>query len=465
MPSMLPLLAFLLPALCTGQDVIPPIACQTHSDCSTGILALRSGSPLRGLFAVCEHGVCVLLSPADSCKGHGFECLPARATCDSTSGCQQWRSCRNGRCALGGLGAACHFPLGEECMPGFACDMETKTCVRGVSGVSCIDDHHCGFGHFCLTGGNASGVCKIGFEGASCSTNKNCAGPLRCMGQGRPGRCSRPIYHPSSSAPETFRACENSSNCRSGQVCINSTCRPKNLGLPCGQGYRSFYCGSYSTCQKGKCTLTKAGSTCSSTREGLLNDECVSGTSCNAPRDQGRGRPGKCVVGREGTSCQDGEHCMKGLLCGSSKTCVKSAEGQRCRSNFWCPKGYLCSKKTSVCTAGIVDPDARHSEDMRSKKCSSVADCPEGRCINGVCLPPTLGWACNPREHTFGTICEGGVLVEGTEGKPCSSAGDCFLGKTCRSGFCAVSKLGDHCLKTAHCTPPMRCNHEDVFGG
>lgn len=92
-------------------------------------------------------------------------------------------------------------------------------------------------------------------------------------------------------------------------------------------------------------------------------------------------------------------------------------------------------------------------------KCKATTDCGTNvPCINGTCLPRTLGFPfCDPSAGECVT-CEDGVGVEGTSGKKCSFSGNCFLGMACRGGRCTASKAGDMCSFDYNCAPPARCH-------
>lgn len=167
-------------------------------------------------------------------------------------------------------------------------------------------------------------------------------------------------------------------------------------------------------------------------------------------------------MGKEGVFCRDGRECKSGLLCGSSKHCVQSAEGQRCLSNYWWPMGYLCSKKTNKCTRGFVVPSDRFPAVSHAKKCTAVTDCGAAEaCFNGVCLPRHLGWTCTGTLGTPpGTMCEGAVTIERTEGRKCRDSWTCVPGLTCRDfRMCSQTKLGDHCDGNTNCVTPMKCSN------
>lgn len=91
-PLMLALLC-LLPVLCAGQTAIPTVSCETHGDCTSIRAQDAARGHLNGPGAIlCERGICVPLN--------------LNAPCKRPNDCGWHRSCHNGRCAVGGLGAA-----------------------------------------------------------------------------------------------------------------------------------------------------------------------------------------------------------------------------------------------------------------------------------------------------------------------------------------------------------------------
>lgn len=453
----LPLLLWLLPTVCLAQTAIPPIACKTHTDCTS------RRNPGQLLFALCERGVCVR--------------LPTVVNCAKPNDCGFHQSCLNRRCVLGGDGAPCGINS-ANCMPGFSCDAASKKCVKGLAGVVCRHKDDCGFGHSCLFG-KKDGVCKLGTEGTfACRRDTHCKGPLRCFSRpftrgnlsnlqvGTEYRCGRPVDLPGKE-PKTFGTCDTEAGCgaqigSSQFACLRGKCHPLNLGQPCKldlvAGNR--HCGAYSTCQNGRCAPATAGKPCRSEAGIQFNAQCEPGTRCNAPEGVGLGRPGTCIVGELGEPCRDGRECKKGFVCGTGEKCAKSAEGQRCSSDYWCPEGMRCSKKRRTCTKGPIPPEDRFPNVRRGRACKSTTDCGEGvPCRNGVCLPRTLGWACNEFSED-GTVCVGGVVVEGTEGKVCSTNQQCFFGMTCRDGKCAPTGLGDSCWQQYQCPPHTHCSQQ-----
>lgn len=454
----LALLLSLMPALGTAhQSKIPAIPCRRHFDCTS---ALQSSGPFEscfrgsctglGQFALCERGFCAPFATGEACSA-SVEC---RA---------HW-SCNGGKCVLGGLAAQCNPKL-VNCMPGFACDAGSGKCVRGVAGTVCRYEHNCGFGYTCVFDKPGQGVCRLGLEGnTACNRDMHCAGPLRCFAKPAPDggkplrRCGRPDDLPTWPPRRSFGKCETRGGCGAGEFdCVRGKCFPRGIGQPCQVSAKGQVreCGTYATCQKGLCKRAAAGAPCRSGRSG----QCEPGTRCNAPGTV-PGNPGVCVVGQVGAKCADGRECKAGLLCGTSKLCKKSAEGQRCLSDFWCPTGLRCSKKTRTCTASLVPPAERFPDIKRAKPCKSTTDCgTEGiPCFNGLCLPPTLGWACTAA-FNGGTVCEKGVQVAGTAGKRCSDGSGCFIGHVCdqSQSVCVISKIGDTCGRNSQCPSNSLC--------
>lgn len=222
-----------LPALVVAQNLIPPIACCDHDDCTYTYVET---------LAQCENSVCTPVK---------------NRICKARNVCGPGWGCSFGKCVLGGLGSTCR-PHSANCMPGFTCDASALKCVRSGAGAVCRDRwDDCGFGHACfLKGKNKVGDCKIGSEGTTaCRRNMQCVGPLRCYHFSfEKHACGRPADLPTKSA-RTFGTCETDGGCRFGDSearldCIDGKCYNHNLGQPCKF---AFQCGYYSFCEKGRC--------------------------------------------------------------------------------------------------------------------------------------------------------------------------------------------------------------------
>lgn len=143
------ILFYMLPLFHVAKGDIPPIACIGHGDCT----CQRLFSPFSKFDssqaqALCEGGVCASMKP--------------NATCKNLNDCGAHRSCRSGRCVLGGLGADCSAES-INCMPGFTCDSASGKCVRSVEEVIFRYEYNCGFGHVCAFDKTFRGKCKDKF--------------------------------------------------------------------------------------------------------------------------------------------------------------------------------------------------------------------------------------------------------------------------------------------------------------
>lgn len=237
---MLQLLLLQLPLLCSAQVPIPSVPCTKHRDCVT----IKSDWHWPDDI-LCESGECVPLSVG--------------ATCSAPNDCGWHRSCHNGRCVVGGLGAECDTtsPIcAPNCAPGFTCDVNTHKCSRGVEGAVCRDQGECEIGLSCFVEDGGLGTCKPGLEGTNfCSDDRDCVGPLRCFVNRDPGwkvyYCGRPFDDPGVT-PKTFGTCETSADCRgeryAGFECTGCKCVSSYLGMKCALD-NSYVCGNYAFCE------------------------------------------------------------------------------------------------------------------------------------------------------------------------------------------------------------------------
>jgi len=151
-------------------------------------------------------------------------------------------------------------------------------------------------------------------------------GCYACMGN----QCYPIPGNPSMPAPNQANACNNDSDCPSGQVC--------NLG----------------TCQAG-CKM---------------DSDCQSGDTCIS---------GRCRPGGSASCGTAGAFCVADKDCGSARSCVAGACAAACADTSTCALGQVCNK-----TACVDDPSPKTAQ------CLFDIDCAAGaggfRCVNAYCL-------------------------------------------------------------------------------
>ncbi len=443
------------------------IRCKTHVDCTSS--AEFFAAPFGKTFALCDKGYCVSLL--------------ANKKCNRVNDCGYHHSCMNGKCVLGGAGAKCMINS-INCVPGYACDEKTRRCVKGVAGVTCRDKDECGFGNSCYQvlplprqRAQRQGTCRPGtLDTYACRRDSHCVGKLRCLSKTITTRdrlfteykCARLTNFRRSRFPFGFRRCATDNQCGPGLNCLRRRCQPIQLGQFCNFDFiaANRQCSTFTACVNRKCVYAKEGDTCYS-ETGGMNSQCAPGFRCTAPRNVGLGRPGICTKGVEGNKCDDGSECAKGLVCGTSKICTRSAVGQRCRSNYWCPAGLECHMYTNRCARpSDVPARARYPAVRRAPKCHTRVDCPQQTigavrnmfCLNGVCLPRSLGWTCFSSSRYDGTFCDGGIEIEGTLGKRCQFSRHCLFGLVCENGTCVKSAINSACGSDYNCQRGQVCD-------
>ncbi len=438
------------------RSSLPPAPCTEHDDCTD----VMDWPRVPG---ICSAGQCITPN--------------AGKPCTDLKSCGLLHSCFRGTCQLGTTGAPCRIDL-KNCMNGFVCDAKTEKCIPGLPGSFCRNQKDCTQGHSCFLARplpnlrqHRKGTCRPGLEKTyACIRDSDCAKGLVCRGrEGNPNwvyQCQKPVNYKATAYPNGFAKCATSHECSHGSYggyglwCVNGRCQPQYLNEPCprdGETCRENSDG-YAICSGGKCVYRKAGDPC----DFIPNSyslQCPPGLQCTGKRMLKANRygryPGKCVRGVEGSKCIDGLECADDLICGTNKTCVKSAEGQRCLSNFWCPATAICRKSTRKCTfktEGVPFADILTSTET-AKTCSSIADCGwRFACLNGLCLPFTLGRKCS-NDHFPGALpgcgggstCVNGTCVVGAAGRKCKWERNCYYGKACMNGTCVGTFVGAFC--------------------
>lgn len=259
------------------------------------------------------------------------------------------------------------------------------------------------------------------------------------------------------------------------RVCLNGicviktprTCKVTNIAW-------MNYCSEHTTCQNGKCLFGLPGDTCQTT---WSKQRCLPGLRCvgNPPNGPANSK-GTCQRVKEGSRCVFNAECPIGTQCTSRWRCEKTVTGAPCYSNFWCPPDHECVKpKNSAkgsCQLGstLKGGFTKVSPAGRGRSCNTEIDCPldienrslDARCINKICMPPTLGQQCKTNEQCgVATTCQNGSCVEAVLGSKCRrDVGSCYSGMWCEywaSNRCTVKGVGRTCKTFRQCPPGMGC--------
>jgi hypothetical protein len=321
--------------------------------------------------------------------------------CSINTECTSTQICSNGYCAdkTCSKNDNCNISIGEICVLGF-CNAETcqssDTCRGGsvcsnVSkvcvpiGYACTSNENCLGGELiCATGstvpvipgGTGPGVCQQCFVNSDCPNNGPCY----------QGKCysSCAISEPNAS----------SGICSSGEVCVNNSCCPQNIGFPTpNQCSATSPCpDSNSYCVDGSCGCRQGNRLQSC----LTNNDCASG-NCNA---------GVCLNAGDtcGYNFKGGPINTESITCGADKpycsngTCSTIALGSTCslfRESAGAPTYTACNpyvvpdsdppaSEVYYCVNSVCAAKAGN----RGDTCTVTSDCNVGLkyvCVSNVC--------------------------------------------------------------------------------
>lgn len=241
------------------------------------------------------------------------------------------------------------------------------------------------------------------------------------------------------------KACTDDGDCDWLYFCIDETCRKlKDLGQACSlheDCYMPF------NCFNGVCS-----------ESGGKGEQCQYDSQCVPPN--------YCILGscrplsKMGETCKYDSDCVSPLYCITGK-CVTELSGLsgKCEKNSDCKYPYNC-----------VDGRCKEVdvEGLRSKTCSTDADCSPLYCILGKCGDlKKEGEKCDKTVDCHsGLKCgkTGTCVPLGGPGDSCTSDYDCRLPLYCIESKCKDKaeagdggKEGDSCTSDAECTPPTYC--------
>lgn len=421
----------------------------------------------------------------------GYNCVPDQRTCD---GAARPPCCRNN----------------EDCFPGFSC--VSGNCVQGQTcgkeGEGCSGQGSCCGDMLCINAANTGSFCRN-----RCDPLKpRCNGTLRCafidQNDTKLGVCVPPNGgRKEDQACDAQNPCEfelgcdpKDSRCRffcrvnqSGTCPVGSRCVALGQGPDLGLCYKESSgrdCQVSTDCPTGQACVNKKCGPCVNDNDCLKRPvhQCIQGsclqtctTSSECPSqhrcDRGLCQPGKfCTQDKD---CGTGEICNQSICTpagtGGCKSDADCAGGQRCGVDGLCQAGDACNNKcdyqketcvsarcvprtcaSSVeCGQGFVCRNSRC--EVQVTNCGGQGPCPEGQlCDNNRCVGD-LGYACLGDENcSAGLTCAQGGTV-----RLCSKICDASQSKACPDRyFCTkLSGIGTGCWPAlrAECNAAGNC--------
>ena len=384
------------------------------ASCSSG-----SGTPGGGCSncsGCCQNGVCQPGTAVNACGTGGAACTSCAAGASCTLGACQVatvpqpgdKCAANADCGAAGICAA-DVPgdgyctedcTSTACPSGSTCvtlGTATKLCIRACQTSSdCRTEHLC-LSNLCLpkctadsdcTSANcnlSTGQCGPSRVGTACSADADCGQlPAFCATGVPGGYCSLPCGGPSNAACPAgsnctsaggtnvcLLACQNSTGCRSGYLCLADVNGTKSCVPACQS---DADCGPGLRCDTGSGACVQGGPAA-----GAIGAACTQPSDCTATP----GTPfcGSFPGGYCSTDCS-----ANASVCGAGAACIDVGGGtsdclSACASAADCRSGYRCAPAgaTSVCVP----------------KCQSNADCggstPACDTTSGNCVASTTG--------------------------------------------------------------------------
>ncbi len=417
---------------------------------------------------------CKGLDDGDLCNGVMY-CDKAKLTCvlnpASVKPCPTVgdTACQKNACQpLTGLCSA--TPVGKVKQACVALPDSSTVCVIEVKadaetqGIVCDDGDPCTAGEVCeagaCTGGKKTCTCKTDSDCAGLEDGDACNGTLYCNKQ--TGDCAW--------NPATVVSCPSAAD----TVCLKNACDPSS-GQCVAKAVEltKKVCDVQSGC---RLEVSLAGSPTSTCEDG---DPCTKGDVCGA---------GQCQSGVFVCECASSADCAKkddGNLCNGVAFCDKSVAGSpTCAANpasvVVCPAtgelcvGNTCDPATGKC--GKVAANEKKSCDDGTL-CTTADQCTGGQCLgtaidcndasactNDSCSPQTgcvhVGSNCDDGNGCTADLCDAksGLCVHDATSltaKACSDGDPCTLSDSCQAGTC-TSGAPVICPATSKpCTVPV----------
>lgn len=398
-------------------------ACQTTSDCQTGLSCDKDKvcceSACADVCVACvqsltgkSDGTCAAVTagkdPFDDCPASMPELCGVDGTCDGHGACSKYGS--NQTCSSAACAGAMFTPTGTcngtgQCVTGSAVNCMQSTCsaTSGCTG-ACGADTDCVTGSYCA--GTACTVKKN--DGDACMTSHECTN----------GFCVDSVCCQS--------ACSGA--CQACSAALTGGTSGRCLAVMAGQdphdncSSAGTICGQDGACDgNGGCRFGVRGATCG-------DPACAASTSIltNVATCDGAGT---CAPGTAGP-------CPSSLKCASATTCKTTCAGDvDCLDGNYCTGGACVPKKTS------------------GQSCSAGNQCGSTFCVDQTCCDQ----ACNGVCQTCGSgTCS---TVKGGD-DPDHCPGTCDTDGTCRAKqgqTCQTVSVMAGCVSTAHCAPDGYC--------
>jgi hypothetical protein len=418
--------------------------------------------------------------PADaSCAGDALTKKPNGQACKCGGDCAS-NFCVDGIC--------CNAACTESCK---TCSETMGTCTfisagkapRDPTSCPAADPTTCGWNGLC----DGAGACQRYTAGTSCGKgmcdSEAVVGARSCDGMGRCRPGPTVICAPYSCDPTTgacFDACTQTSQCASGQQCMNASCGKKMKGATCkvGTDCASGFCADGVCCNVAcaggcvSCALPNRLGTCWPIDQGVPDPRAVCkdqgapscGTTgqcdgyggCEKYAAETQCIPPSCTGTRRNTpgTCDGLGTCRpQGVQNCSPFKCVDGACNKVCLSDADCDTGHACVK--GLC--GLKQP---------GQPCSAGTECLSTHCVDGVCCDTACTGACRSCSLSSapgkcsaipaGNADPRGVCQDMTPAA-CSSNGKCD-----GAGGCQKYKMGTICAPETCAanvyTPPSTCS-------
>lgn len=277
------------------------------------------------------------------------------------------------------------------------------------------------------------------------------------------------------------KTCAKSSQCSSGYVCLDKTCKPGRT--PCEA---DAACGAAAYCSNGACKdsdLCTGDTSCAAAGAGFVCDArgtCVPGPPGPKACTEGAGcDEGFCVDGSCGAcvgDCGGGKTCQLAVHCGAGRACLDGQCVNKCQTKADCGSAQVCVNGTcrlpassctkdtecgsaQVCANGVCYVDCSTSGTCTNPADVCSADLNVGSRTVRICAPDH---AAKP-ECTLSKECDGSEqCVNGICRTTCAAAPDCANcndGPVCGpGGFCMTAdEVKPDCTLTSECTGSQIC--------
>jgi len=355
-----------------------------------------------------------------------------------------------GRIQIDSLGGG--DPLLNVCakaVAGTVCDEGRGICYNGTCTNPAEVPCETGFGTYCATGQCQDSVCIPPPD--ACNSSSDCATGHVCIeGFCRlPGTCSP--------------------DCAPGQVCIDDTCRTPWPAFCTGSGD----CTSAEVCIEGFCRLP-----------GTCSPDCAPGQVCI---DDTCRTPWPALCTGSG-DCAPAEVCVEGFCrlpgtcspaCSPEKACVNGAcrpimcnDSVECAANQVCIEGFCRLQET--CSPACTGIEVCIDDICRTPwptPCTGNGDCASAEvCVEGLCrLPGTCSPACSPEKACVNNTCHFVMCNDSADCGPSQTcvdkicrlpentcSPDCASGQVCVDDTCRTP-WPTSCSTSSHCAPAEVC--------